>query len=672
MYLVFQKYFCEWTSGNEKIDKFIQDAQLNAKWFTRKIEWIPYNRFKDIKEIAKGGFGTIYYAKWIDGYITGWDIEKKQWKRYGELEVVLKKFDNFENSNEEFLNKMSFHLKSGNEKIDKFIQDAQLNAKWFTRKIEWIPYNRFKDIKEIAKGGFGTIYYAKWIDGYITGWDIEKKQWKRYGELEVVLKKFDNFENSNEEFLNKMSFHLKSFETKRKNCFKGITKDPKTNKYMMVLEYMPDGNEMVICKGCGCKTCISCFINIFCERTSGNEKIDKFIQDAQLTASKSKKAIEWIPYHGFKGIKEIAKGGFGTIYYAKWIDGYITGWDIEKKQWKRYGEFEVVLKKFDNFENSNEEFLNEMSIHFKTNLSHRFIRFYGITKDPETNKYMMVLEYMPDGNFRDYLKNNFDNIDWDYKLYYLCYLAYNFKQFHIFDIVHQDFHPGNILSRNFMSDIQISDFGLSKIVGQSLENSNNRNIFGVLPYIAPEVLCGEEEYTKAADVYSFGIIAYELITGFAPYYDVPHDRELARKICNGLRPKIPFHTPKLITEIIMRSWDARITHRPTFEELNEKLYKYLNDYRENKFKNNNKITIQISDAKKFSKNKSKRKGNPTSTTPLNYRTHPEAIYTSRLLNYSNLPKCKNEENFEKELEEITKSVSVLSVVASKPINTHVP
>ncbi|RHZ54982.1 hypothetical protein Glove_421g28 [Diversispora epigaea] len=59
-----------------------------------------------------------------------------------------------------------------------------------------------------------------------------------------------------------------------------------------------------------------------------------------------------------------------------------------------------------------------------------------------------------------------------------------------------------------------SDFGLSKIVGQNLENSNNRNIF--------EVLCGEE-YTKAADIYSFGIIVYEIITGFAPYYDVPHD-----------------------------------------------------------------------------------------------------------------------------------------------------
>ncbi|RHZ44895.1 hypothetical protein Glove_707g71 [Diversispora epigaea] len=323
--LCFKNNFCEWTSGNEKIDKFIQVAQLTA---FESIEWIPYHGFKDIKEIAKGGFSTIYYAKWIDGYITGWDIEKMQWKRYGEFEVVLKKFDNFENSNEEFLNKMSIHLKSNETKRKNYI-------------------------KEIAKGGFSTIYYAKWIDGYITGWDIKKTQWERCGNPEVVLKKFDNFENSNEEFLNKMSIHLKSNETKRKNCFKGITKDPKTNKYMMVLEYMPDEHASTH------------FKNNFCKWTSGNEKIDKFIQDAQLTASESKKAIEWIPYHGFKGIKEIAKGGFGTIYYAKWIDGYIMGLDIEKKQWERYGKLEVVLKKFDNFENSNEEFLNKVKIFFE-------------------------------------------------------------------------------------------------------------------------------------------------------------------------------------------------------------------------------------------------------------------------------------------------------------------
>ncbi|RHZ45925.1 hypothetical protein Glove_642g30 [Diversispora epigaea] len=404
-----------------------------------------------------------------------------------------------------------------------------------------------------------------------------------------------------------------------------------------------------LCKECNkrnqfnwCHLCIlKHFKNDFDKWTSGNEIIDKFIQDTQLNANSWFKIIEWIPYDRFKDIKEIAKGGFGTIYYAKWIDGSIEKWDIE---WKRKGELDVVLKKFDNFANLNNDFLNEMTIHLKV-IGNNVIRFYGITKDPETNKYMMVLKYASGGNLRDYLKNNFNDINWSAK----------------------DFHPGNILlSFDIIKyeDLWISDFGLSKIVGQNLENSNKRNIFGVLPYIAPEVLCGKG-YTKAADVYSFGIIAYEFITGFAPYYDVPHDRDLARQICDGLRPKIPFHTPKLITRIIMKCWDARVTQRLTFEELEKELKKHYYDYWENNFK----ITIQIDDTENFSKHLT----NTTTVTPLNYQTHPEAIYTSRLLNYSSLPKPKNEENFEKELEELTKSTSAaLSVVASGSINMHVP
>ncbi|RHZ80394.1 hypothetical protein Glove_136g38 [Diversispora epigaea] len=50
--------------------------------------------------------------------------------------------------------------------------------------------------------------------------------------------------------------------------------------------------------------------------------------------------------------------------------------------------------------------------------------------------------------------------------------------------------------------------------------------------------------------------------------------------------------------------------------------------------------------------------NTTTPTPLNYQKHPQAIYTSRLLNYSKLPKPKNEENFEKKLEKLTESMSL--------------
>ncbi|RHZ79992.1 hypothetical protein Glove_139g295 [Diversispora epigaea] len=418
------------------------------------------------------------------------------------------------------------------------------------------------------------------------------------------------------------------------------------------------------CNGYWCKPCNSKhFQNDFNNWTSGNDKIDKFIRDAQLNANYSSYVIEWIPYDRFKDVKQIGKGGFGTINYARWIDGLIKKWDIENQQWERNDKMkEVALKKFDNIVNFN-DVLNEMEIHFKTftgSDGYPSIRFYGITQDPETHSYMMVLDYAKDGNLREYLKINFNNINWLQKLDNLWNLSLNLMNIHELDIVHQDFHPGNILSSDFEDNMRISDFGLSKLVGANPSNSEKKNIFGVLPYIAPEVLSGDEEYTKAADVYSFGIIAYEMITGFPPYPDIPHDEDLTIKICNGLRPKIPFHTPKLITRMIMRCWDARVTHRPTFEELKNELQKYWIDYG-NK---DSEIGIQIKKAEEFSANQEESTNTSTTTittTPLNYQTHPQAIYTSRLLNYySKLPKPKNEENFERELEELTKSFSYIT------------
>ncbi|RHZ86336.1 hypothetical protein Glove_52g84 [Diversispora epigaea] len=420
-----------------------------------------------------------------------------------------------------------------------------------------------------------------------------------------------------------------------------------------------------------CKLCNSKhFQNDFNNWTSGNGKIDKLIQDAQLNANYCDEVTEWIPYDRFKDIKQIGKGGFGTIHYARWIDGYIEKWDIKNQQWQRYDNREMALKKFDNFVNLN-DVLNEMVIHLKTWTEYEAsIRFYGITQDPETHSCMMVLQYAAGGNLREYLKINFNNINWEQKLNNLYNLSKRLMNIHKLDIVHQDFHPGNILSSNFKNyDIMISDFGISKLIGANLNDPEKKNIFGVLPYIAPEVLSGDEEYTKAADVYSFGIIAYEMVTGFPPYPDIPHDKDLAMKICDGLRPKIPFHTPKLITRMIMRCWDARVTHRPTFEELKNELDKYYSDYfwyldkyysdRYLGFKKNkdSEIVIQIKKAEEFSANQEST--NTATTTPLNYQIHPQAIYTSRLLNYSNLPKPKNEENFERELEELTESFSYI-------------
>ena len=100
----FQQNFKNWTSGNDNIDKFIQHTQLSADYSFKVLEWIPYDRFYDIKYIAKGGFGKVYKANWIDGNILWWDNKNKTWKRYEpNKKVALKSLNNSKNVTTEFI-----------------------------------------------------------------------------------------------------------------------------------------------------------------------------------------------------------------------------------------------------------------------------------------------------------------------------------------------------------------------------------------------------------------------------------------------------------------------------------------------------------------------------------------------------------------------------------------
>jgi hypothetical protein len=98
----FQQDFNKWTSGNKEIDEFIQKFQLNATRYEEVLEWIPYEKFSDIEYLAKGGFGTVHKAKWIDGYIQYWDINQTKWGR-NKTDIVLKCLNDSQNLTTDFL-----------------------------------------------------------------------------------------------------------------------------------------------------------------------------------------------------------------------------------------------------------------------------------------------------------------------------------------------------------------------------------------------------------------------------------------------------------------------------------------------------------------------------------------------------------------------------------------
>jgi serine/threonine protein kinase len=169
-----------------------------------------------------------------------------------------------------------------------------------------------------------------------------------------------------------------------------------------------------------------------------------------------------------------------------------------------------------------------------------------------------------------------------------------------------------------------------------LENSKN-NVYGILPYIAPEILRGQK-YTKASDIYSFGIIMYEVISGLPPYYDLSHDDKLAIKICQGLRPRFSIKVPQLIIHLIKKCLSANPLERPETGGLEGILYGW---------KSNHKLQIQIKEANEMN-NYSTSSRIPLTNLGISYKTHSEAIYTSRLLNFNDLPEPKNSDDYYKQ------------------------
>ena len=180
-------------------------------------------------------------------------------------------------------------------------------------------------------------------------------------------------------------------------------------------------------------------------------------------------------------------------------------------------------------------------------------------------------------------------------------------------LIHKDLHGGNILNNGI--EHKISDFGFCMPTNGVKSNSTKKNVYGVFPY---EILRGKP-YTRASDIYSLGIIVNEIIAVVPPFNNQPHDFFLALDICRGLRPPIRTETPKFLKELIKECWDAIPKNRPT----SGKIINILHDHIKKK---------QIEELEELSYDFNE------STNSQLYETHPQTIYTSRLLKFQNLPK----------------------------------
>src|SRR5436190_8754144 len=191
-------------------------------------------------------------------------------------------------------------------------------------------------------------------------------------------------------------------------------------------------------------------------------------------------------------------------------------------------------------------------------------------------------------------------MDWNEKLSNLYFIAHGLNEIHDNKLIHHDFHCGNIL--NSSANTYITDLGLCQPANVKTSQNENKKIYGVLPYVAPEVLRGKE-YTQESDIYGFGIIAYEVCTGLPPYHDVSHEEHLAIRICQGIRPKSNYKIPQPILDIIKQCWDANPLKRPKAEELFKlfnNLYNSTKEYHR-AYDKNSIINKQIKEADEINK-----------------------------------------------------------------------
>ncbi|RIB22032.1 kinase-like domain-containing protein [Gigaspora rosea] len=195
------------------------------------------------------------------------------------------------------------------------------------------------------------------------------------------------------------------------------------------------------------------------------------------------------------------------------------------------------------------------------------------------------MEYALEGSLRKNL-HAIAQMDWRDKLNLLQCISYDLLIIHSHDLIHRDLHSGNILL-NSLKSAYIADLGLS-ITANIASKSNSDGIYGVLPYIAPEVL-NEHPYTKETDIYSFGIIMWEILYGKPVHYDSKSDLQFQLQVLNGLRPHIYENTAICYVDLMKKCWNMDPKKRPTSKEIYDTF---------SEWQNNEAVLLELSESDK--------------------------------------------------------------------------
>ncbi|RIB15934.1 kinase-like domain-containing protein [Gigaspora rosea] len=326
-----------------------------------------------------------------------------------------------------------------------------------------------------------------------------------------------------------------------------------------------------------CEFCIQDYLKVdFGNWTSGNDEIDIIIRQSQICVSSPEKIFRWIPYEDFEKVTLKTKGGHASIYSAIWKDGLLK-WNSEELLFENVGPRCVILKKLENSSQMDGRWLEKIiSYSCKDDYTGVLAECYGITQEPGTLDFILVLNHL-ECNLHQFLIEHNNSLTWKQKFDIIGDLAYKLGKIHNADSVHGNLHCGNILLAKQIGTFFISDLGFCEPIDQ-----HSDNIYGNLPYIAPEVLYNKQ-YSQQSDIYSLGMIMWVVSTGELPFIDQSHDANLASDIVNGLRPKLFGEIPLEYAKLMEQCWDAMPENRPDALEISQEITKFVKNYYESSY-----------------------------------------------------------------------------------------
>ncbi|KAL5773117.1 hypothetical protein ACOSQ2_013041 [Xanthoceras sorbifolium] len=299
------------------------------------------------------------------------------------------------------------------------------------------------------------------------------------------------------------------------------------------------------------------------ETESDNDNVNTSkIEPTKAEAEAIARGLQTIKNDDLEEIRELGSGTYGSVYHGKW-----KGSDVAIKRIKascfagRPSERERLIADF------WKEALLLSSLHHPNVVS-----FYGIVRDGPDGSLATVTEFMVNGSLKQFLQKKDRTIDRRKRLIIAMDAAFGMEYLHGKNIVHFDLKCENLLVN--MRDPQrpvckIGDLGLSKVKQHTLVSGGVR---GTLPWMAPELLSGKSHMvTEKIDVYSFGIVMWEVLTGDEPYADMHCASIIGGIVNNTLRPQIPTWCDPEWKSLMERCWASDPAERPSFSEISQRL-----------------------------------------------------------------------------------------------------